>query len=327
MIDAAAIDRLIPSPLITVRAAHAIAGARLPSISASEGETVKSGQVLAVLDSRELAELKAEYLAARERFELAEDNFERAQSLRVKRITSEKAFTTNRTALAETKIALRNAKQKLNSIGIDDDVLAAIAKEPDAIITRYTLRAPMAGMIIARHLVQGELVTSEREAFTIADTSNVWINISLYSSDLPTISAGQRVTLVTENGHTAEGAISFVSPEVSEETRTATARVVLNGKSQTFRPGMFIEAKIEVANEEVSVRIPKSALQSQEGEEVVFVNEAGEFRLRSVKIGQRNGRYVGIIAGLNAGEVIAEKGAFLIKSQLSKASFDDGHNH
>ena len=297
------------------------------SISASQGQTVKMGQELAVLESRELAELKAAYLAASERLVLAKEDFDRIKALRDKQITSEKSYLTSRTAFAEARIAVRSAKQKLNSIGIGDEVLQAIAKAPDSVLTQYTLRAPMGGMIVKRHLVQGELVTTEREAFTIADTSSVWINISLYSSDIPKVDTGKHVALKTENGHAAEGTISFVSPDVSEQTRTATARVVLKGASRNFRPGMFIKASIKVSDEAVAVRIPKSALQNNDGREVVFVNDSGQFKPRPVKIGRRNGKFAEVVSGLRSGEVIAAKNAFLIKAQLSKASFDDGHNH
>jgi len=297
------------------------------SINVSQGDTVKSGQFLAVLESRELAELKAAYLAALERLELANDDFERVKILRRKNITSEKAFLTSRAAHAEARIAMRSAKQKLNSIGISDDVLAVIAKEPDSILTQYTLRAPMSGLVVRRHLVQGELVSSEREAFVIADVASVWVNISIYAGDLPNVSAGQDVRLETETGQRAEGTISFVTPDVSEQTRTATARVVLKGSSQIFRPGMFVKANIDIAKTKVALRIPTSALQTQDGREVVFALEDDVFKPRPVKVGRRNERYAEVTAGLTAGDIYAAEGAFLIKSQLSKASFGDGHNH
>jgi cobalt-zinc-cadmium efflux system membrane fusion protein len=90
---------------------------------------------------------------------------------------------------------------------------------------------------------------------------------------------------------------------------------------------MFIKAKIDIANTQVSLRIPKEALQVQDGKEVVFIQDHGAFQPRPVEVGRRNGQYVEVIGGLKPGDVYAAKGAFLIKSQLSKASFGDGHNH
>ncbi len=297
------------------------------SIKASQGDTVKAGQVLAILESRELAELKAEYLAARERIQLAKDDFERVKSLREKKITSEKSYLTSRSAFAEARISLRSAKQKLNSIGISNKALMEIVRDPDAFLTNYQIVAPMDGTVTKRHLVQGELVTNTREAFVIADLSSIWVNISIYASDLEKIRAGLPVTLLTGMGHDASGKISFVSPDVNEQTRTATARIVITKPPVGFRPGMFITAKIDVANTQVALRIPKEAIQVHHGKEVVFIQDHGAFKPRPVKVGRRNGHYVEVIDGLKPGDVYAAKGAFLIKSQLSKASFGDGHNH
>jgi cobalt-zinc-cadmium efflux system membrane fusion protein len=297
------------------------------SIKASQGDTVRAGQVLAVLESRELAELKAAYLAARERVELAKDDFERVQSLAEKKITSRKSYLTSRSSFAEARISLRSAKQKLNSIGVSDKALTEIVRDPDAFLTHYEIVAPMNGTVTQRHLVQGELVSNDREAFVIADLSSIWVNISIYSNDIQEVVAGLPVSLLTEMGQTASGNISFVSPDVNEQTRTATARVVIANPPAGFRPGMFIKAKIDIANTQVSLRIPKEALQVQDGKEVVFIQDHGAFQPRPVEVGRRNGQYVEVIGGLKPGDVYAAKGAFLIKSQLSKASFGDGHNH
>jgi len=297
------------------------------SVNAAQGHVVEAGQELAHLESRELAELKATYLAAIERLELAKDNFERAKVLKEKAITSEKLFLESRSAYAEARIALRSAKQKLHALGIGSSLLDQIAKSPDADLTRFTLLAPMSGIIVERHLVQGEAVPSDREAFIIADVSTVWVNISIYSRDLERVFAGQKVTIRSETGLTAEGKIEHVTPSVSEQTRTATARVLLKTPAQRFRPGMFVNATIDVAATRAAIRIPNSALQTEDGMRVLFVGKDGIFRPRRVKIGQQNELFAEVLDGLEPGEIIATQGAFVIKSQLSKESFGDGHNH
>lgn len=297
------------------------------SVDVAQGHLVTAGQELARLESRELAELKAAYLAAIERLELAKDNFEREKALREKAITSEKSFLSSRSTYAEARIALRSAKQKLHALGINSPRLDAIAKTPDADLTRFTLLAPMGGIVVERHLVQGEAVPSDREAFIIADVSSVWVDISIYARDLETVRAGQRVTIRSETGLTAEGKIEHVTPGVSEQTRTATARVRLATPSQRFRPGMFVNATIDIAQSHVAARVPTSALQTEEGQHVVFVADEGVFRPRRVAVGRRNERYAEVLDGVVPGELVATQGSFVIKSQLSKGRFGDGHNH
>lgn len=297
------------------------------SIRVSQGDRVKKDQVLAEFESRELAGLKAEYLGAIERFDLARREFQRMQPLRKKGIASEKTYLATRSVFVEARITLRSTRQKLSSIGIRGKVLQQIVKEPDANIARYIMRSPMDGVVISRHLVRGELVSTEREAFVIANLSSVWIDISVYASDIPIVRAGQQVVLETETGEKAAGSISFVTPDVSEKTRTAKARVVLEGNSSKFRPGMFIKASIAISQFGVAIRVPKSAIHVQDGKTVVFANEEGAFKPRRVTVGRQNDHYAEITQGLKPGDTFASEGSFLIKAQLSKASFGDGHNH
>jgi membrane fusion protein, heavy metal efflux system len=298
------------------------------TIGAAEGDQVAEGEVLAVLESRELADAKAAYLASLERLALAKENFARADALIDKRIVSAKAHLEAKTDYAEARINLRNARQKLFALGIGEDRLNEVAEEDEADLTEYVMRAPLSGTVVARHLTRGEAVPTDREAFVIADVSTVWIDISLYAHDLERVEAGQTVTVVTESGLETEGTIAFVTPNVSEETRTANARVFLANKPMRLRPGMFVTARIAVADEPAEVRVPAAALQNHEGRDVVFVKDkAGRLNPRPVTLGRRNSHYVEVLAGLRTGDTVVTDGAFIVKSQLAKSGFDDGHNH
>jgi cobalt-zinc-cadmium efflux system membrane fusion protein len=298
------------------------------TVSAAEGDRVTEGQVIAVLESRELADAKATYLANLERVALAKETFARAEALIDKRIVSEKTYLAAKTGYAEARIALRNARQKLLALGVDEIRLMEISEETGADLTEYVMRAPISGTIVRRHLARGESVPTDREAFVIADVSTVWVDISIYAHDLERVEAGQTVTVVTDGGLEAEGTIAFVAPNVSEETRTANARVVLANRPMRLRPGMFVTARIAVAKEPAEVRVPISALQTHEGRDVVFVKgKDGRLRPRAVTLGHRNGRYVAVLTGLKPGDAIVTEGAFVVKSQLAKSGFDAGHNH
>lgn len=298
------------------------------TIDAAEGDRVTEGQVLAVLESRELADAKAAYLASLERLALAEENFARAEALIDKRIVSERTHLEAKTDFAEARINLRSSRQKLFALGIDKDRLTEIAEEAEADLTEYVMRAPLSGTVVARHLTRGESVPIAREAFVIADVSTVWIDIGIYAHDLEQIEAGQTATIVTEGGLEAEGKIEFVTPNVSEETRTANARVVLENASMRLRPGMFVTAHISLVEKPAEVRVPATALQTHEGRDVVFVKDKeGQLKPRPVTLGRRNSHYVEVLTGLRTGDTIVTDGAFVVKSQLAKSGFDDGHNH
>jgi len=298
------------------------------TINAAEGDQVAEGDVLAVLESRELADAKAAYLASLERLSLAKENFSRADALIDRRIVSEKTHLEARTDYAEARINLRNARQKLFALGIDENRLKAISEEAESDLTEYVMHAPLSGTVVTRHLTRGESVPTEREAFVIADVSTVWADISIYAHDLEQVEAGQAVTIVTESGLETEGKIAFITPNVSEATRTANARVVLQNNAMRLRPGMFVTARITVVEEPADVRVPATALQTHEGQDVVFVkNKDGKLKPQSVTLGKRSGQYVEVLAGLRSGETVVTDGAFIVKSQLAKSGFDDGHNH
>ncbi|BAQ16699.1 MULTISPECIES: efflux RND transporter periplasmic adaptor subunit [Methyloceanibacter] len=298
------------------------------TINAAEGDRVTEGQALAVLESRELADAKAAYLASLERLALTKENFSRAEALIEKRIVSEKIHLEVKTEYAEARINLRNARQKLFALGIGEDRLKEISEEGASDLTEYVMHAPLSGTVVTRHLTRGESVPTDREAFVIADVSTVWVDISIYAHDLEQVRAGQSVTILTDGGFEAEGTIAFVTPNVSEETRTANARVVLENTPMRLRPGMFVTADIAVVEEPANVRVPASALQTHEGQDVVFVkHKDGKLKPQSVTLGRRNHDYVEVLAGLSTGDTVVTDGAFVVKSQLAKSGFDDGHNH
>jgi cobalt-zinc-cadmium efflux system membrane fusion protein len=316
--------------LNTDRLAHVVprVSGLVRKVDKAVGDQVSSGERLAVLESRELAEAKAAYLGAVEREKLARINFEREELLWQKKVTSEQEYLDARQAGSEARIARISAEQQLHALGCSEQELAALPGKSDLAYTHYTLSAPFAGTIIEKHITLGENVTPEAEVFTIADLSSVWVDINVYQKDLALIRKGQSVMI--EIGHgipAASGKIAWVGPLVGEVTRTAKARVILANPDGVLRPGLFVTAKVAVSSTAAGIVIPKSALQSFEGRNVVFVQDEDGFEPRPVETGRENTTQVEILSGLRAGQSYVSQGAFTLKAQLSKGAFGDGHNH
>ena len=104
------------------------------------GDQVRAGEVLAVIDSRELADAKAGYLAAGERLALAESTFAREKSLWEKKISAEQDYLAAKQALTEARIELQAAKHKLQALGLSEASLKQPSARPDASLTRYEIR-------------------------------------------------------------------------------------------------------------------------------------------------------------------------------------------
>jgi len=200
------------------------------------------------------------------------------------------------------------------------DVLALI--ESNESLTTYEVQSLIDGTIIELHMAKGDLVGGEELALTVANLDKVWATLSIYQRDINKIKVGQRalVSFGSEEGGEA-GTISYVSPVVDEATRTASARVILNNNSGMWRPGMFVSAKIYISEKKVPIVIEKSALQTLEDKNVVFIKRGDEFFPQQVKVGNENDVNVEITSGLQTGQQYVSKGSFILKAEILKESF------
>ena len=294
----------------------------------SLGDTVQAGETLAVLESKELADTKAAYLSASKRVEIARVSLNREETLYQKKISPEIDYLEARKAYDETQIELKSAEQKLHAIGFADQDLLSLPSHPDMTYTRYEMKAPFSGTVIEKHISLGSVLKDDAVAFVIADMDSVWVNISVYQKDLGSLRKGQPVVVSVGSGiPDAKGVISYISPVTGQETRTATARVVLPNEKGILRPGLFVTAKLAVDEAPVSILIPKTALASGGGKTEVFVEAQGGFKPQAVALGRSNDTHVEVTAGLQPGQKYVAKGSFALKAQMSKGAFGDGHNH
>lgn len=285
------------------------------------GELVKKGELLAIIDSRDLAEVQRDFLATKERLALAEATFERAELLKKENISAEKDYLAAKQAAAEARIEHRSAAQKLQATG---------SSTPGG---GYALVAPLTGTIIEKHINVGEVLNEATRAFTIADLSTIWVNVTVYAKDLPRVAAGQAAEVRAEGiEQPARGTIAYLGQIVGEQTRSATARIVLKNPGPAWRPGLFATAEVVVDRGRAEVVVNDEAVQSVKGSEVVFVHEGDGFEARPVKIGRvgytadpSHGRVIEILDGLKAGDRYVSTNSFTLKAELGKS--EAGHEH
>ena len=303
-------------------------GGVVKEVFASLGDSVREGQLLAVLESRELADAKAAYLASAERLKLADATFRREQRLWEEKISSEQDYLDARRGQAEARIERRAGEQKLHALGFSNTDLDGLSNQHDQDFTVYRLTAPFGGTIIDRHITIGETVDAGSPVLTVADLETVWIDLSVYQRDIGTVRAGQSVHVVTEHGEQAQLKIGFVQPLVGEETRTARARMVAPNTDGMWHPGCFVTASVTTSVTEVRVVVPTSAIiRMEDGDEVVFVETGGGFEARLIEVGRRSSEGVEIKSGLDPGERYVADGGFSLKAELGKEAFDEGHGH
>ena len=298
------------------RTAHVVP--RVPgvveSVQAELGQAVKRGQVLAVIASQQISELRSEQQAAQRRLELARLTFTREKQLWQERISAEQDYLLARQALQEAEIAAANAGQKV----------AAVA--PAGKGNRYELRAPFDAVVVEKHLTVGEVVDETSNAFTLSDLSRVWATFAVAPRDLDKVVSGRGVSVSAPDlGAQVEGKVNYVGSLLGEQNRAATVRATLANPNGAWRPGLFVNIAVTVERFDAAVVVPESALQTWEEQTVVFARTDEGFAARPVKPGRRDAGQVEIREGLAAGTEVAAAGSFVLKSELGKGSAEHSH--
>lgn len=289
------------------------------------GDEVAQGDVLAVLESREVADAKGEFLAATRSAALAETTLARETRLWRQRISAEQEFLQARTAAEEARIKVDLGRARLAALGLTDAEIGALARQPAATLRRLELRAPLAGRVTVRNAVLGASVAADAEVFSVADLSVLWVELTIPPRDLPMAHQGQNVMITGEGDTRTEGKIIFLSPVLDPETRSARAVAEIPNAEGNWRAGGFATAHLATAEQAVDVLVPRDAVQEVEGKKVVFVRNEEGFELREVETGREDAQGYEIIFGLDAGTEIAVGNAFVLRAELSKS--EAGHAH
>lgn len=186
------------------RTAHVVP--RVPgvveAVQANLGETVKKGQVLAVIASQQISDLRSEQQAAQRRVELARVTFEREKQLWQDKISAEQDYLQARQALQEAEISLANAKQKVGAIGASVNSVGG---------NRYELRAPFDAVVVEKHLTVGEVVSEATNAFILSDLNQVWATFAVPPTDLGKVTTGRAVKVSSPDMNVeVEGKVGYV---------------------------------------------------------------------------------------------------------------------
>jgi membrane fusion protein, heavy metal efflux system len=290
------------------------------------GDTVAKGELMAVLSSRELAGAKSSYLAAVHHVEFLRAALEREEALWKKKISAEREYLEAKRLLDEAQLEEQLAGQRLVAIGVPSSALGSLASAPPESLPRFEIRAPLGGTVVARDVTVGETVTAEERLFTVADLSSVWVDVMVYATDLGSVRQGQEATVVsTDLGREITGRISFVGPLVGQETRAATARIVLPNPGGVWRPGLFVNVRLTRESVVIPIAVALEGIQTFRDWQVVFVKYGDWFEARPLKLGRRDGQFVEVLEGLVAGDQYASVNSFAIKAEIGKLGATHDH--
>ncbi len=309
----------------TVHVSSPLSGVVLSS-PAQAGQRVAAGAVLFEIDSHDVAEAKTDLLKKAAALELATKTAEREALLFDKQISAEMEVQQARSRQDEARIELEGAKSRLTRLGVAPQE-HPVSGAGDALSGRVAVRAPRAGTVLEGHANPGEYVEAGKELFVVSDLSEVWVWADLKDVDLAAVIAAGKaaVALVESPAGIARGSVDIVSGTVSEETRTARARIVVPNPNGALRPGMFVTVRIAGPGGAAAVAVPKVAVLADEGRTFVFVHREGDYWVRRpVTLGRRLDDKVEIVAGLAPGQRIIADGSFLLKSDVLRSKMGAG---
>ncbi len=258
-------------------------------------------------------------------------------------------YVGKRVALGEPLLALYSPdlvsaqEEYLLARRLRDDTLAASARRrlalwdisPDQIdsldargtVTRtLMLRAPRAGEIVEKNVIEGQAVQAGTNLFLIADRAVLWVDVAIFEQDAATlrVRTPATITVAALPGRPFEGRVAFIAPELDEKTRTLTARIEVANPRGDLRPGMYATAELERASHN-ALSVPLTAVLPTGTKDIVFINrDDGRFVPREVHVGARGDSLIEIVAGLKPGDEIVASATYLLDSESNLAAAIQG---
>lgn len=184
-----------------------------------------------------------------------------------------------------------------------------------------TLYAPSSGVVVDKHVVQGQAAVPGQSLFTITDLSDVWVDVQLREADAAAVhvGSGADVAVAGVPGRTWTGSVAFVYPTLDTASRSLRARVVVSNSDRVLKPGMYATVELRTPTQSV-LTVPNSAVLRTGERDLVFV-DAGRGRLRpqEVSLGRTAGDYTEVLTGLEAGQRVVTSAQYLLDSESNLA--------
>jgi cobalt-zinc-cadmium efflux system membrane fusion protein len=274
---------------------------RIASLTAREGEEVRRGQLLALLNSTGLSDAQLDFLKSISQKQVAQRAVDRAKLLLEADVIGSAELQRREAELAQASVELEAAGDRLLLLGMSPETVEEL-RRTRTMNSVSRVAASMDGTVMSRKVTLGQVVQPADTVYEIADLSEVWL-----VADVPQIGALAN--------HAIHGKLSFVSSTVNPETRTVLVRMDLPNPKRRYKPAMLATMVLKEQVEQQRV-VPVSAVVREESGECLFVDRGdGRFVLRPVKFGAEVGGRRVLLEGINPGEKIVVDGAFHLNNE------------
>lgn len=264
------------------------------------GDKVEKNEVLAEIKSTELNAMQSEVEQTKEKLKVAERELEKTQSFYDDGIASEKGLT-------EAKSERNNLQSKLNKL--QENLRFYSASDQKNV---FEIKAPKSGYVVNNKLVDGMKINDDgKTLFTISNLKKVWINLSVYATDMHFMKEGMDVKIKTNSypDSTFTAKVSHISQVLDPDKNTLNARVVYDNVKLLLKPGLQVEVLATSHNSKKAPRIPTDAVVFHNDEYYVDVIGECHTNNRHIKILSQDEHTVYVESGLEPGEKIVTKNA------------------
>jgi RND family efflux transporter, MFP subunit len=299
-----------------------LARGRVQQVRVRVGDRVRAGEVLATFDNIEAGEVVAQYQGA-----LAELQRLKLQQASAQRIAERNDELSDLGAIAKKNAELSQveARSAGDSVKVQESVIAGLAsrlrrfgvEQVNAANPSTVIRAPFTGVVIKAQTAPGDVFDADRELFSIADLSRVWVQAEVYEQDLGRVKVGQQavITVDTYPGEKFDGQVTYIGDLLDPQTRTARVRCEVANPDIRLKLDMFAAVELPTHFTRRALVVPASAVQQLNGSKVVFVRKSEtEFEPRPVRTGKTLDNLTEIQSGLHEGEDVVKTGSFHLKS-------------
>jgi len=285
------------------------------SVSKTLGDYVKRGETIARIESADAAGLASQVAAARARVNELSAYYNRERRLFEAKVTARQDLEAAQANLQVARSELSRAQAAAAAAGISGDGRS------------LAVTSPISGQVTSAPVMLGSYVSAGDELFQIVNGNGLQVQVALPAADAVRIKQGDEATLELGAGQEIGGRVRSVTPALDPESRSATAIISLAGAVPGLQPGAFLQARIRPTGETNvnAISVPEAAVQMMEGKEIVFVRTKTGFKTTAVVTGPRSGGRIMIESGLQQGQQIATKNAFLLKAELGKEEAEHGH--
>ena len=290
---------------------------RLIALKVALGDRVARGQIVAIIDSPDLAQAFNDHDKAADSFKLTEKNLVRQEAQHQLGVASDRDLDQAKSDHAQAAAEYTRTQARLKTLGVAADAKAPDAKALDAKAPSRVLlvTAPLAGSVTALNVAPGNMINDPTQPLmTIADLSTIWITALVPEKDLAAVAKNQdaEIAVAAYPERALHGKVLFVSDVLDADSRRGKLRIAYANADYALKPNMFATVVLSGTARSLVV-LPSSALLMNNDRTSVFVAVAPwTFERRNVDAQLEEGSSVAIRSGVKPGDQVLVKGAILL---------------